>query len=91
VQILAEYRSGQYDEAIQSADALALDDEPTVRARALIFRGMAKLRLGRKAQSQADFNEATDALSLGDRRSGWWNVALNEIALDELRQMLAEN
>ena len=49
---------------------------------------MARLRLGRRLDARADLNEATVALSLGDQRSGWWNAALDEVALEELRQKI---
>jgi len=84
------YRQGRYAETCATLERAAEIRQPITRARALAFRGMADFRLGRVEEARRALGDAELALAKGPTgETGWWGVGLGQVAIDELRALLA--
>jgi tetratricopeptide (TPR) repeat protein len=85
---MAEYRQGRYTEAIASLEQSESGTDYMGRMRARAYGGMACGRLGRWEEAKQALSEAEKGLASGPR-TGWLGVGFCQIALKELKAVLA--
>jgi eukaryotic-like serine/threonine-protein kinase len=90
---MAEYRTGQYERAIELFEKAEQSMVVPCKAAALIYRAMALKRLGRGEEAAEVLSRAGELLAEPlSTRSGWawWDLDFCELGLNEARQMMGQ-
>lgn len=87
---MAEYRQGQFAEALVSLEQAEASTDVYARARARAFWGMASARLGRVQEAREALQEVEKALGPDALQNfGWWGRGFCRIAFEELKTLVA--
>lgn len=87
---LAAYREGRTDDALRALDQVQFGGDLPATARLLLYRAMACRQANRTEEATAALQEAEAAAAqTTSQSSGWWNSGFYQIALNELRSLMA--